>query len=305
MEETLRKILQKYQNFPKQVYHYTDANAFLSILSNKKLWASHILFQNDKKEALYSLDLLYEVLKEKEQIFKNNYFDINEIFNDIKSFTGQNTFTISFSEKRDDLNQWRGYANTPISYCIGFAPKELKEIQIKNEDFTDETVDTENTRNKRKEPIVESITNTLFYSCIYEREPQKRLIEAIIDKQFYYKEYKKDELNNFGMAVQIMTDFLPVSSLYKHPSFSEEKEYRLVFENVPRKKIQIRMGHDRFIPYIEVPIDTKNIKDIVIGPCDNEQYIYNQTSYVCQTYDIEFLRSTGRKLENSQVPFRR
>lgn len=295
MEETLRNILKNYQKFPKQVYHYTNANAFLSILQNKSLWASHILFQNDKKEALYSLDLLNEVLKEKENDFKNNYFDIKEIFENIKTFTGQNTFTISFTEKRDDLNQWRGYANTPISYCIGFSPNELKEIQIKN---------IIQKHNKKNDPKVEIITSTLFYSCIYDVNLQKQLIRTIIDKQFYNKTYKKGELTNFGMAAQIMTDFLPVSTLYKHPSFSEEKEFRLVFENVQNDKIKIRMGKDRFIPYLEVPITPNNIKDIIIGPCDNEQYIRNQTLYVCQKYGIEFIKATGRELQNSQVPYR-
>lgn len=99
MEETIRQILKNYENFPDQIYHYTDGNAFLSILKNNELWASHILFQNDKKEALYSLDLLHEVLKENEKIFKDKNFNIEEIFNFVKTFTGQNTFTISFTKK--------------------------------------------------------------------------------------------------------------------------------------------------------------------------------------------------------------
>lgn len=102
-----------------------------------------------------------------------------------------------------------------------------------------------------------------------------------------------------------MTDFLPVSTLFKHPCFKEEEELRLVIDYVNNNLIDIRMGRDRFIPFIRVPIKTENIKDIIIGPCENEEYIYNQTTYVCQKYDIGFSRGEKRKLEKSQVPYRR
>ena len=86
--------------YPEQVYHYTNANAFLGIIKNKELWASHILFQNDKKEALYSLDLLSESLYENKAAFAKNNIDIQKLLSYIKPLTGQQIFTISFSEKR-------------------------------------------------------------------------------------------------------------------------------------------------------------------------------------------------------------
>lgn len=296
MEETIRNILNKYKDFPNQIYHYTDGNAFLSILKHKELWASHILFQNDKKEALYSLELLHEVLKEKEKIFHEYNCNIEEIFDFVKTFTGQNTFTISFSKKRDDLNQWRGYANSQLSYCIGFAPLELKDINI--------PLKEESIENKKDSSIKPNQNITLIFQCLYETRVQKQLIEAIIDKQFYNKP-DKDKLNSIGIAGNIMTDFLPVSTLFKHPCFKDEEEIRLVIDYVNNDLIDIRIGKERFIPYIKVPIKTENIKDIIIGPCDNEEFIYTQTTYVCQRYDIGFSKGERRNLLKSELPFRK
>ena len=130
------------------------------------------------------------------------------------------------------------------------------------------------------------------------------MIQAIIDKQFYNEAYKSLP-DNIALAGNIMMDFLPISTLFKHPCYKEEEELRLVFDCVENDKIDIRMGRNRFIPFIRVPIVISNIKDIIIGPCDNEDFVYNQTTYVCQKYDIGFSRGEKRKLLKSQVPFRK
>lgn len=140
MKPVIKDLLQT-AKFPETVYHYTNANAFLGIIQNKELWASHIRFQNDKEEAIYSLDILEEVL-----------------------------------------------------------------------------------------------------------------------------DSKKDEFTKHGLDIVI--------------------------------------GKNGFIPYIKVPFEEDCLRDITIAPCADEKYILDSTSYVCVYNGIDFLKSTGRYLKNSKVPYR-
>lgn len=256
---------------------------------NKELWASHIRFQNDKEEAIYSLDILKEVLDSKKDEFIKHGLNIDKIFEFISLFTGVATFTISFSSKEDDLNQWRGYANTTPSYCIGFSTALLKQIRIKNE--------------KKENAEIENITETIFAKCIYKREGQRKMIETLLDyvikTELPSSQYIEEEV-----AGMIMSDFLPMSAFFKNPSFEEEDEYRLIFSPVQKDKVNIRIGKNGFIPYIKVPFEEDCLRDITIAPCADEKYILDSTSYVCVYNGIDFLKSTGRYLKNSKVPYR-
>lgn len=274
---------------PDTVYHYTNGSAFLGIVQNKELWASHIRFQNDKTEAIYSLGILREVLEEEKEIFVQKGFDIEKILSFTSSFTGLATFTLSFSGKKDDLNQWRSYANTTPSYCIGFSTALLRQIIIENK--------------KEKVSDVKSITETLFAKCIYKRDIQKSIIENIIN-HVMKTEIVKGKYIEEGIAGLIMQDFLPISAFFKHPSFEEEDEYRLMFSPVKNDKINIRIGKNGFIPYVKVPFSEDCLRDIIIAPCPDEKHIFDSTLYVCMHSGIEFCKSTGRTIENSIVPYR-
>lgn len=288
MKPVIKDLLQT-AKFPETVYHYTNANAFLGIIQNKELWASHIRFQNDKEEAIYSLDILKEVLDSKKDVFIKHGLNIDKIFEFISSFTGLATFTISFSSKEDDLNQWRGYANMTPSYCIGFSTALLKQIRIKNE--------------KKENAEIENITETIFAKCIYKREGQRKMIETLLD-YVIKTELPSNQYIEEGVAGMIMSDFLPMSAFFKNPSFEEEDEYRLIFSPVQKDKVNIRIGINGFIPYIKVPFEEDCLRDITIAPCTDEKYILDSTSYVCVYNGIDFLRSTGRYLKNSKVPYR-
>lgn len=269
-----------YIKYPQQVYHYTNSDAFLGILTNKdkkELWASHILFQNDKKEAYHAFDVLQDALNTNKQRLSNHGLNVEEILNSIKPLIGQNTFTVSFSEKRDDLNQWRSYANSKPSFCVGFSPIVL----LKNEE-----------------------TKILIHKCIYKIDKQQEMINNLID----YAITKLSDSDSSEIAAQdfcnsIKLDFFAMSAIFKHPAFQEEKEWRLVI--TPKNdEINIRMGKNSFIPYIKVPFEDNALKDVIIGPCEDEDYMRKSTEFVCNQYGIKFDGTTARVLVNSKIPYR-
>ena len=275
--------------YPDCVYHYTSGDAILGILKNKELWASHILFQNDKKEAVHAYEILETVLKEKKNDFLQHGLNIEKLYEFIKVFKGQDTFTLSFSEKKDDLNQWRSYANTKPAYCIGFSPEDLRQIDI-----------NENIKHNKSSKI-----RTIFFKCIYDEETQKKMIENLLDYVLEKKvRNQKIPVTEDAIYGYILHDFLIMSVLFKHPAFAEEKEWRLFFSPVVHELINIRMGKTNFIPYIKVPLEYNYIKELVIGPCDDEEHILNSTKYVCSFFSEKMSRKYDWKIETSTVPYR-
>ena len=114
----LKELLKK--EFPKNLYHYTSRDSFIGIMKNKEFWASHIRFMNDLEEERLAEQKLLEQL---DIIFKNeNKYIVEElkekVVNAIRNEINQKgIFIVSLSEEKDELNMWRGYGNTPPSYC--------------------------------------------------------------------------------------------------------------------------------------------------------------------------------------------
>lgn len=70
-----------------------------------------------------------------------------------------------------------------------------------------------------------------------------------------------------------MNEITLLASYFKHPSFSEEKEWRLIvkLDYAPDEDIKFREGKTYLIQYIELPFDFSFLSSIVIGPTSNKE----------------------------------
>ena len=139
---------------PKKLYHYTSKEGFLGIIENKTLWASEILFMNDGKEACIPLEILKELLEEN----KNEWKDFLELYESVR---GVETYVISFSEKKDDLNMWRAYGDNASGICIEFNSCNLFESLRNNQ-------------------IKIELT---FEKNICDKQEQKNVIQSLLDSE--------------------------------------------------------------------------------------------------------------------------
>jgi hypothetical protein len=90
-------------------YHYTTTNAALSIIKDKKIWATALPGLNDRNEINY-FKTLYRSL------YSNNS-QLSEI-KEIKQ--AYYNYAISMSEIEDSLTQWRLYGNDGRGVCLAF-----------------------------------------------------------------------------------------------------------------------------------------------------------------------------------------
>ena len=123
------------KKLPKTLYYYCSLNTFFNILTNKSIWLTEIAKSNDSMEQKF---LAYEIMRNIETYIKYRCLDemsqqdIEKVENAIYPKLRPNPTTpvwgMCLSEKRDDLSQWRGYADDASGMCIGFNTKYLKSI---------------------------------------------------------------------------------------------------------------------------------------------------------------------------------
>jgi len=72
---------------------------------------------------------------------------------------------------------------------------------------------------------------------------------------------------------QFTNEIMFLASYFKHPSFTEEKEHRIVIllEYATDNDLKFREGRFSLIPYIELPAPKRTIKKILIGPTAQKQ----------------------------------
>lgn len=223
------------------LYHYSDAGGLLGMLTSKSLWFSHIKYMNDADEWFYAMRLFDQVLHEYNGAFRSPFDTVSGMP------SLQDHFTFSFSEDKDSLSQWRGYCpNGGYSFCI-------------DDFFLDQMAQD---------------YGFAFEKCIYEEDEQKEFIrtriigmnpEVLVKRRAdeAAREARGEHVHfSIERAVyEITQKMVPkfyLLCLLKHPSFKEEREWRMVGSFIDNGKLRdlmkLRSSRNMLIPYLDVPI---------------------------------------------------
>lgn len=280
---------------PKYLYHYTSQTGLLGIIKTGKLWMTDILYLNDSSEFLHTIELIKSEITErrlslpprkgmltseltKEDIINNK---INDVFDrieeslnsNLKYFNGLTGYVFSFSKKRDDINQWRGYCPKEGGFCIGFDTKKL-ESKIKNK------------------------SGYKIDKCTYGSNENDNKVKRLFDK--IYEIFSSDE-NIESILMIYLIGMILMSSFIKRESFSTEFEYRIFHHG--RTEIKHREGKSMLIPYIEGNILDKDgklpISKIIVGPTPHPEISMMSVD--------SLLKSEGYKgvdVTKSKIPYR-
>lgn len=270
------------------LYHYTDLNGVLGIVKSSEIWLGHMLYLNDEAEYKYGLDKFKKELMVQQEMCTD---DILRAFlktlDSLDSYMlKQQAFVFSLTEEKDLLSQWRGYADNGKGVCIGF---DKKSIGNGNNVKLEKCVYDEVEQGKRvKELFKETINIFLktkeeshYFSRSYLPEILKRHAKAFDDAA----DYLIDELQNECLIL-------------KHPSFVEEKEWRLIIKKSEKMDFLVK---DSFLKPIEkhkINIE-KTIRTIIVGPAER--------SDLAQMSMDMFMKNRGYnwiKIEKSTIPFR-
>lgn len=284
-----------------KLYHYTTQKGIIGILGSKQLWATSILFMNDAKELLYALNITKRIIDNlittsKSEV-KQLLIKFEKLLDDLPENSLKSVFIFSLSEESDLLSQWRGYCTEGNGYSIGF-------------DISDEV------------PSNFTVQGLFLYRCEYDPIKQEEMINKFFSELIKnYLEYKKWDLQVELSTIYIINlyKFVSLAAQIKHPSFHEEKEWRLISTPIPitNPNIKYRQGKTTLIPYMEIKLAESNepleLSEIVIWP-QNELTISSleglliknniigktKTSYI----DNEDKNIYIPKIRSSSIPYR-
>lgn len=196
----------------ESVYHYCSIETFLKIIQGRMLRLSDIQKSNDYTERIYMENIIHkELIKWSKRIFERELFD--DFLNVEKTCResmreSHILYAMCFSEEKDLLSQWRGYANAGTGVAIGFSKDILSRVN-------------------------EEMYGLTFNKICYDEEQQikfaREQVQTIIDTMRYK--------NLFAALAEVYENEIEKLGCMKSPGFCEEKEWRLCKAVTPELRI--------------------------------------------------------------------
>ena len=250
-------IIQDQRNSPSFIYHYCSMESFSKIIENREIWVTPAVKMNDITEGSWITALLRRYAQEN---LSSTQKDL-DFANAILEFIAINSYPLymtCFSQNKDLLSQWRGYADAGKGISIGF----------KLNSFSIPIMDTN---------WISKFRHGKYYLCKVQYVDYNYIYPSIDD---IFKRYKHTIDNLHNIAIQ----FINMRSILKNDSFSEEQEWRLAIEPqffrkndahvwvsqiIPLENIKTRVTTKGLSKYLSYPILGENqpqIEEVVLGP---------------------------------------
>ena len=282
----IRRLRLGSSNSPALIYHYTNLEGFVGILQSRTLWLSDYSYLNDKRELMYGVEIIREVIAEMLQASPN--IDVAELLQawDREIIEPSHRVCIaSFSAENDSLSQWRGYG----SIAIGIHPQHL--------------------------PI--HAYQAILRPVEYDRDTQKKLSTAYISHitQMYEKDLSAGRLERIPEVYHRTDRLVELAVFFKDSAFQPEQEFRLAYIEDPEtlKALNIssppkrfRIAKSRLHPYVVsdelFPKNTQRrlleIQEVILGPETDELFERSIREYLitCELPNV--------KVRRSSVPYR-
>lgn len=181
----------------KRLYHYTSFPVLDGIINKGELWLCNVKSMNDTKEMFHYMECLEKSVckaisyEQKEKVHK--LFDMQ-----LKKLKNQPVFASSFSRVKDDAAQWERYASSGEGVCLAFDAEQLEQI----------------CRSR-------ATLQTVFYT----KHANKSIHTSLIKDYILTGVVNTNEWSGID---SIFENSWVASSAYKHASFKNEKEVRVV-----------------------------------------------------------------------------
>lgn len=268
------------------VHQYTSLGTLSAATQGQfqSIWASSAHYMNDSQEFVQGHAVFQKVLEDfvaqpkiAGQGWKHDI--VSGLLGQLPYLDGTDVFCACFTREGDHLGQWRGYGAGGHGCCISFDFNDLQDI------------------------------NGLCSWVVYDPGEQKLLAEELLED--FLTTVVQPVINNAncvmvcGFAVRDLLRLLPaLFMLFKHPSFREEREYRVIYtDEVNGGKIAnrgYRLAGSLVIPYVELNylnLPEAPVKQVRLGPgCAAKKHIESVDRMV---------ESRFKKLpvEPSSIPF--
>ncbi len=239
------------KQLPDVVYHYTSPAGLCGILTKKAVWATDTRYLTDSSELEYARLLCTPVLQSRHDnaaagsperaLFQQLLHYLTDVAPTIR------VYVASFSARGNLLSQWRAYCPTTGGFSLGITSR-----------------------------VLEQRSGYQLVPCVYSATDQGRFYKNLLDRtlQSFQDSTPAGEqepervIRMVGIGLEFLSAFLMISSAFKHNSFQEEEEWRVIGKDATPPLF--RIGLSGLVPYLELPLvaDTVplRIDQIVVGP---------------------------------------
>jgi len=290
---------QKATTIQTTLYHYTTALGLKGILESQSIWFSDYRDLNDPSELLHGIAMCRDVTRGLANGSDSNVVELLKIVDELmtqRNFATRLDFFIAcFSAERDDLGQWRAYADNGRGFALGLSPR-FFQIQEKKGKQPDDNVFVG--------PVVYDVAQVLErHSSLL--EPAIKVLLHEVERGCLGNDAVRDEFM-WQLARSMVAGKLIWNCLTtKHPAYKHEQEVRLIIlgsHEVLRPFIKTRIRGSDVVPYIAhaMPVREKHsIAEVIAGPAapaDAERTVRT----LLESFDIDPNVAVGR----SQTPYR-
>ena len=225
------------------IYHYTDINAFESILKTGSFWATKCQhFLKDKDETKHSLDILDKISEQKgmKAILDNA---TKKTFLDKWERETKKTYLVSFSKSKKSKSLLEACGEKCVIIELDTTAIDKKFIGS-GLDIFDKNNNPDNIH-----------AYNFFNEVIYGNLEITKYIRKLYDK--FYNEYQNDI--NIENRHDRFPQLFQLALLYKDVKYYPENEIRIVFTlivNDTEKVENFRIIDDKKIPYMNISFKT-------------------------------------------------
>ena len=274
---------------PTRLYHYTNLESIVGIISSQELWLSNLYFQNDKNEYEIGLNILKKVLQHYKLVnidnIKNSIF-FKSLDSALDFLTKKQIYTTSLSEEPDLFSQWRGYGDN----CRGARLEFLNLEKIKKKGIQ-------------------------LLPCIYNKDEQEEYVEFLFERSIEIlnsteekgmtnkEDFSEDE-KPYSDAIQaagsyFISAFNVACAIIKDEAFREEKEWRII--NFRGKEVFYRVKSHYIVPFVKMKIDHLHEYFTDIMLCASPEYNISERSVRFLLDQQGFNETT---ISQSKIPYR-
>jgi hypothetical protein len=243
-----------------QPWQWTDQQGTVQDMSGQRvIWATAAPYMNDRNEYAHGCEKLRQALDRRKQAnVPTETSLLARLETLLNEKLGKRFYVACFSQKSDDLGQWRGYGEWEKGVCLGYNYVELVQASPW---FSGWVIYEPLTQEKVAESLVNEIIDRVVPSIVLDPSIEVQILDA---------------------ACELLSVILPPSLLLmKDHAFRDEAEFRLIHaEDAPEPpEVRYRIKGNRVIPYIEMSFEdattlspvSSPLEEIILGPASNDQ----------------------------------
>ena len=237
------------------LYHYTTGDSLIKILQSGELWSTQAACLNDTTELIYATEELHKRVKARLSVSRDPKVitmlkRLDEALISPNAETSP-IFVTCFSERRDDLSQWRAYSSGEGGYAIQFDPVKLRDAG--------------------------SAAQILLVRVEYEPTNHSIMFDDVIvwsERYFLELDGAKEAPSTEAWADEFVSFWLEQLAFFapciKNPKFKEEQEWRLIYYFRPDDPTKLKFRQRQSMMTRHIPLRLAKplpITGVVVGPC--------------------------------------